>query len=72
MTAIRGRSLPPSPANAYAHIEVQPAEATGADMADIGRETLYVGRYRLDPLAEFEGPRMPPASMFTMYLNRKS
>lgn len=34
-------------------------------MADIGRETLYVGRYRLDPLAEFEGPRMPPASMFT-------
>ena len=28
-------------------------------------ETLVVGRYRLDPLAEFEGPRMPPAAMFT-------
>ena len=27
--------------------------------------TLTIGRYRLDPIAEFEGPRMQPAAMFS-------
>lgn len=27
--------------------------------------TLVVGRYRLDVIPEFEGPRMPPSVMFT-------
>ncbi|MCC7348295.1 MAG: MBL fold metallo-hydrolase [Variibacter sp.] len=34
-------------------------------MLDTTASTLTVGRYRLDPIAEFEGPRMPPAAMFT-------
>jgi glyoxylase-like metal-dependent hydrolase (beta-lactamase superfamily II) len=34
-------------------------------MAATANETIVVGRYRLDPIAEFEGPRMPPAAMFT-------
>src|ERR1700749_167838 len=33
-------------------------------MLDTTRQTIVVGRYRLDPIAEFEGPRMPPAAMF--------
>ncbi len=28
-------------------------------------DSFSVGRYRLDRIAEFEGPRMPPAAMFT-------
>lgn len=34
-------------------------------MAGSAGETIVVGRYRLDPVAEFEGPRMPPGAMFT-------
>jgi len=34
-------------------------------MLNAARNSVVVGRYRLDPVAEFEGPRMPPAAMFT-------
>jgi glyoxylase-like metal-dependent hydrolase (beta-lactamase superfamily II) len=34
-------------------------------MSRATHDTVVVGRYRLDPVAEFEGPRMPPAAMFT-------
>ncbi len=30
-------------------------------MSNAGRNTIVAGRYRLDPVAEFEGPRMPKA-----------
>ena len=31
-------------------------------MLNAARNSVVVGRYRLDPVAEFEGPRMPPAA----------
>ena len=33
-------------------------------MADTASNTV-IGKYRLDPVAEFEGPRMPPTALFT-------
>jgi len=32
---------------------------------DTAPNTVVIGKYRLDPVAEFEGPRMPPTAMFT-------
>ena len=34
-------------------------------MSDTALNTVVIGKYRLDPVAEFEGPRMPPTAMFT-------
>jgi glyoxylase-like metal-dependent hydrolase (beta-lactamase superfamily II) len=34
-------------------------------MSDTASYTVVIGKYRLDPVAEFEGPRMPPTAMFT-------
>ena len=43
-------------------------------MSGAASYTVVIGRYRLDPVAEFEGPRMPPTAMFTksdsQYLTR--
>jgi len=32
---------------------------------DTAPNTVVIGKYRLDPVAEFEGPRMQPPAMFT-------
>ena len=34
-------------------------------VSDTAPNTVVIGKYRLDPVAEFEGPRMQPPAMFT-------
>ena len=34
-------------------------------VSDTAPNTFVIGKYRLDPVAEFEGPRMQPPAMFT-------
>jgi glyoxylase-like metal-dependent hydrolase (beta-lactamase superfamily II) len=57
--------LPPSTTAVWQKTQSRQSEEDMSEMAHDPNAALTIGRYRLDPIADFEGPRMPPAAMFS-------